>query len=185
MGDEDSSEAEVVIVDDETDVADSYAAALSGKYAVETAYDGEAALEVVDDATDVALLDRRMPEMTGDEVLAEIQHRHLDCRTALVTGVSPDFDIIELGFDDYVVKPVDVDELRELVERLLALDEYEDAYQQYSSCEVKREVLKAEKTAAELASSDEYAELTARLEELAEHIDDIESEHDLEDYHAP
>ena len=110
----------VLFVDDEPALADGRAAQLSDQYDTRTAYDGAAALEVLDDAVDVVFLDRRMPGRPGEAVLESIRERGHDCRVVMVTGVEPDADVVEMGFDDYLVKPVEADDLREAADRLLA-----------------------------------------------------------------
>lgn len=94
----------ILVVEDERDVADLYTTLLATKYDVQTAYNGQQALELVDETIDIVLLDRRMPGLSGDEVLQEIDSRNYECQVVLVTAVEPDFDIIELGFDAYVKK---------------------------------------------------------------------------------
>ncbi|MCF2241944.1 response regulator transcription factor, partial [Halobacterium salinarum] len=88
---------------------------------------GAAALEAADDDVSVALLDRQMPTMTGDEVLAALRERALDIRVAMVTGIDPDFDIVEMPFDEYIQKPVDGDTLHDVVARLRTLNQYDDS----------------------------------------------------------
>ncbi|MFB6178360.1 MAG: response regulator [Halorientalis sp.] len=181
MSGERSGAATVLVVDDEKRAADTYASALESDYDVLTAYSGREALSAIDDETDVVLLDRRMPEMSGDDVLEEIQHRKLDCRVAMVTAVNPDFDILKLGIDDYVVKPVGKDGLYATVERLLALDEYDETHQQLSSLQIKRNVLAIEKPDAELMENEEFERLESRIAELESQLEDIESEIDIPD----
>lgn len=107
----------VLYVDDEPAIADGYAAKLH-EYDTRTAYTGRAALEQLDETVDVVFLDRRMPGMSGKDVLEAIRERDYDCRVVMVTGVEPDDDIVEMGFDEYLVKPVEVTQLQETVERL-------------------------------------------------------------------
>lgn len=109
----------VLFVDDEPAIADGHAARLSDDYEVRTAYGGEEAMETMDDEIDVVCLDRRMPGMSGGEVLEAIREEGYDCRVLMLTGVEPDRDVVEMGFDDYIVKPVGGEQLRETVERLL------------------------------------------------------------------
>jgi CheY-like chemotaxis protein len=63
----------VLIVDDESEVADVYALRLREEYETRTAYGGEEALDTIDSDMDVVLLDRRMPDLSGDEVLERIR----------------------------------------------------------------------------------------------------------------
>ncbi|MFB6105679.1 MAG: response regulator, partial [Halobacteriaceae archaeon] len=59
----------VVVVDDEEGIAEAYSYWLSDEYDVRTAQSGAGALETIDEDVDVVLLDRRMPDRSGDEVL--------------------------------------------------------------------------------------------------------------------
>jgi len=177
MSHEDGTTATVLVVYDERRAADTYASVLSKEYEAETAYGGRDALDRLEtQAFDVVLLDRRMPELPGDDVLAEIQRRKIDCRVAMVTAVNPDFDILELGIDDYIVKPVGKEGLTETVDRLVALDEYDERQRELSSLKIKRNVLEIEKPNAALAESDEFAELEARIAELEGELADMADE---------
>jgi DNA-binding response OmpR family regulator len=165
----------VLVVEDEPDLADLYAAWLGDEYRVRTAYGGHEALDVLDDVdgtVDAILLDRRMPGLSGDEVLAAVRERGVDCRVAMVTAVEPDFDILEMGFDDYLVKPVASDTLRETVEGLLQRDEYDTGVQDLFALTSKKAMLEAEKSASELADNEEYQALTEEIETLRREVDD-------------
>lgn len=170
----------VLIVEDETDLADMYAAYLP-EYDTDVAYGGEAALETLSEQYDVVLLDRRMPVVSGNEVLAGIEEEGFDCRVAMVTAVNPDFDIIDLRIDDYVVKPVTQDELRETVKRLLKLDEYNERMRELTSKKLKRNVLQLEKTRAELSESEDFDRLESEIDALESEIDSLADDLDVED----
>jgi len=165
----------VLVVEDEPDLADLYAAWLGDEYRVRTAYGGQEALEnldEVDDDVDAILLDRRMPGLSGDEVLSAVRERGIDCRVAMVTAVEPDFDILKMGFDDYLVKPVTSDTLRDTVEGLLRRGEYDTEMQELFSLTSKKAMLETEKSATELADNDEYERLTDRINELRSRADE-------------
>ncbi len=174
MQDQDTP-ASVLVVDDEREVADLYAAALEDAYAVQTAYSGLEALELLVFEPDVILLDRRMPGLSGTEVLEEIRAREVDVRAAMVSGVEPDFDVVDMPFDDYLVKPVGPTDLRDLVDRLVVLDRFEEKRVELSSRRVTRNVLEHEKTEAELRASEEYAALQAEIRQLETEIDNLRS----------
>ena len=164
----------VLVVEDEPDLADLYAAWLGDEYRVRTAYGGREALDELDEADDAVnaiLLDRRMPGLSGDEVLTAVRDRGIDCRVAMVTAVEPDFDILEMGFDDYLVKPVTSDTLRETVEGLLRRGEYDSEVQELFSLTSKKAMLESEKSASDLADNEEYQRLTERIEELRDRAD--------------
>jgi DNA-binding response OmpR family regulator len=161
----------VLVVDDERDLADLYSAWLSEQYEVRTAYGGEEAIDVLSGEVDVALIDRLMPRVSGDEVLDHIRTEGYGCQISMVTAVEPDFDIIELGFDEYIVKPIGRDELLDAVDTLLSRSEYDRQLQELFALASKRAALQAQKNAHELANSDAYARLTSEIEDLRSDLD--------------
>jgi len=170
----------VLIVDDEERVANTYDLRLKGDYETEVALGGETALQSVDEETDVVLLDRRMPGMAGDDVLAEIRNRGLDCRIVMLTAVDPDFEITDMDIDDYVVKPVDREQLISVVERALTISEYNEQMQKLSSLKLKRNVLEVELSGRELAESEKYRRLEADIENLQAQVQSMEDTLDIE-----
>lgn len=164
--------ATVLVVDDEPDVADSYADQLVDHHDPRTAYDGAEAKAKLTPEVDVVLLDRRMPGMSGDDVLTHMREQDFDVRVAMVTAIDPDFDIIEMSFDDYVVKPVTREELLNTIERMLICAEYEQQLQEYYSLTVKYITLTRTKTSSELAESEEFAELERRRNAVKAALDD-------------
>ena len=166
-----SSESPVVlVVDDNRAIANTYTAFLSDEYTVRTAYDGKEALSELDPSVDVVLLDRRMPEVSGDAVLEEIESRQLDCRVVMLTAVDPDFDIIDMGFDEYLVKPIEREELNEVVREMLERATYDDDFRRFLALVSKKATLEAEKSSAELEASDEYGRIRERIEERREQV---------------
>jgi len=177
-------ETTILIVDDEPAVTDVYAAHLEEEYDVRTAYGGEEALEQLGEDVNAVLLDRRMPGMSGDEVLEHIRDEGYDCRVAMVTAVDPDFDILGMGFDDYVVKPVSRDNLYGTVDQLLTYSTYDDTFQEYFSLVSKRAALRTSKSQSALETSEEYQELSDRIDELKDELDDTLTDMDDDDFGA-
>lgn len=170
----------VLIVDDEERVANTYGLRLGTDYDTEVVLSGEQAVQAVDEETDVVLLDRRMPGMTGDDVLEQIRKRGFDCRVVMLTAIDPDFDIADMDIDDYVVKPVDKEELRRVVDRALTLSEYNQQMQQLSSLKLKRNVLEVELSNNELRDSAQYEELSEKIERLESDIKEMENALDID-----
>jgi DNA-binding response OmpR family regulator len=164
-------ELTVLVVDDETDIADLYTTWLGMSYSVRTAYGGEEALDEVDEAVDIVFLDRQMPDYSGDEVLERIRDRGLDCRVVMVTAVDPDFDIVSMEFDDYLTKPVMREDLEESVGTMRERDDYDETLQEYFALTSKKATLEAEKTPSELQDNEEYQEMVDRVEELEDEAD--------------
>ena len=162
----------ILIVEDEPDVAETYKLWLQGDYEVRMGKNGDEGLELLDESVDVVLLDRMMPGLSGDEVLSEIRERDLGCRVAMVTAVEPDFDILEMGFDAYLSKPIRSEQLHDTVTNLLERSEYDSLLQEYYALVEKQATLEATKSSAELAESDRYASLTEEIAERRESLDD-------------
>jgi len=181
---DESGRATVLVVEDEAPLVEIYARWLSEEYEVRTAQNGEVALEEIDEAVDVVLLDRLMPGMSGDEVLDAIEEMGLSPRVAMVTAVEPDFDIIRMGFDDYLTKPIDREGLMRTVERLLSRDSYADLEREYYALVEKQAALRSAKSAEELERSDEYDELRTRVETLSQELDAVMPELDDGDFVA-
>ena len=159
----------VLVVDDDRELADLYTAWLAERYDVHTAYGGHEALELVEEMDgefDAILLDRRMPDLTGDLTLVILRDRGYDCPVAMVTAVEPDVDVLDLGFDDYLVKPASQDDLFELVERLHELESLDSVARELSMLRVKLHVLAVEYSTATLEEHPQFAELAARIETL-------------------
>ncbi|MDY7082714.1 MAG: HalX domain-containing protein [Halobacteria archaeon] len=161
----------ILVVDDEPGIADLYRDMLTPDYEVWTANNGNQALDIISNEVDIVFLDRRMPGMSGDEVLRKIHNYGIDCQVAMLTAVEPDFDIIEMGFDDYLVKPVTKSQLYDTVENLMSRSDYEDHLQEYYALVSKQAVLEGKKSQEELESNEEYQHLKERIEELREKVD--------------
>jgi DNA-binding response OmpR family regulator len=170
-----TDEPVVLVVEDEPDVGETYELWLAGEYEVRRAATGTEALDALDEDVDVVLLDRMLPGMSGKAVLSELRDRGHDAQVAMVTAVDPDFDIVEMGFDAYVTKPPTRETLVETITDLLERGERAGRVRGYHSLLAKRAALEGGKSETELAESDAYAELQARIAALE---DDLEADED-------
>ena len=173
----------VLIVEDEPDVADLYQTTVeSAGYDVDVANSVGTGADRLSGAYDIALLDRRLPDGHGEELLATIRERELDIRVGMVTAVEPDFDIVEMGFDLYVLKPLSQNELLDAVERLGTRSQYDDHLQRTAALASKRATLEAEKPREALERSEKYQQLTAELAELDAELERLTEQFDTQDY---
>jgi DNA-binding response OmpR family regulator len=105
----------ILVVDDDGVLRASISRILEEEgYTVDSASDGQAALELVDsDPPDAILLDVMMPGMNGRQFLRELRSRSsLDIPVVVMTALHGLQDrAIEYGANDLVQKPFDVDEL--------------------------------------------------------------------------
>lgn len=121
------------MVDDEKLNVEILEGILSEKYEVVTAYNGnEALLKVEKTSPDLILLDIMMPGMDGYEVCRMLKRnkKTLHIPIVMVTALTEKTDkikAIEAGADDFLSKPVDVDELNARVKSLLRIKYYHDS----------------------------------------------------------
>jgi DNA-binding NtrC family response regulator len=118
------SARKILIVDDELSVRQSLREwFLEDGFAVTTAEDGAAALQLMDDGPyDIVLLDLKMPGMDGITVQKRIRELDKGACVIILTAfasVETAVEALKLGAFDYVTKPVDPDELSNLVRNAL------------------------------------------------------------------
>lgn len=181
---ETNKDAVILIVDDKRHLADLYTVCLSDDYTVKTAYSGQDALDQLDASVDILLLNRRMPDLTGEDVLATIQEYGFSCQFALVTSITPDTDILDLGFDDYLQKPVTEPELHTLVESLVVRLTCSETLQEYFALVSERVVLQTELDADDLTDHPELRRLDAQIRALREEINGLLEEFTDTDFRA-
>lgn len=171
-------EPRVLMVDDEKQVADAYALRLEDVADVTVAYGGEEGLSVVEESRppDVVLLDRHMPGLSGDEVLAELRDRELTTRVIMVTAIDPDLGVVEMPFDDYLSKPVDRADLHAAVDQQCQVLAYE-LLGEYFRLESTRAVLAAD-TAAAADADERLAAIEADLETAERRVRELLPEAD-------
>jgi DNA-binding response OmpR family regulator len=162
----------VLIVEDDRPLATAFADSLEPAYEVRVAHSGEAGLERLDETVDAVLLDRRMPGLTGAETLARIRERGFDTPVAMVTAVDPDWDVIEMGFDDYLTKPVAPVAIVRAVERLCALGAVDDSARAHIARSITQAAIEGEKELQDLEESEAFAELVDHVAAEAHELGD-------------
>ena len=107
----------LLIVDDEEEFAATLAERLELRgFSSKSASCGFNALEVLESnfSPDVVLLDLKMPDVSGFEVLIEIKEKYPSIEVIMLTGhgaATVGKDSKERGAFDYIMKPVDINEL--------------------------------------------------------------------------
>jgi DNA-binding NtrC family response regulator len=118
------SSIKCLIIDDEVQLAKSlsYTLNLSDISCIE-AYDGSSGLEALQEhRPDIVLLDLRLPDMSGLEVLTKITQLSLDIPVIMISAHGQTKDAvsaIKQGAVDYLTKPFDVEDLVRLINRTL------------------------------------------------------------------
>jgi|APHM01.1.fsa_nt_gi Response regulators consisting of a CheY-like receiver domain and a winged-helix DNA-binding domain len=107
----DSDETSALIIEDESMIAELYMNYLSEDYDPHYYESAKEALSSTIDEDIITILDRRLPNISGDEVAARLKTKVDTCLILAVSGVEPGEGITELPIDDYLQKPVKKDEL--------------------------------------------------------------------------
>lgn len=120
----DDRKIRVLIVDDEEDFRDIFALLIERMgYQAVTAADGREALTLLEtNPCDLALIDFQMPHMNGLELLREVRRTNPKIEVIFITGFGTVPSVVEamkLGVFDYVTKPLNLDEIEELIHRVV------------------------------------------------------------------
>jgi len=106
----------ILICDDEEGIRESLKLILDEKYTLVVTDHGNQCLDVLKNDKDIGLvlLDIKMPQMSGLEVLEEVKKINPDVPVIIVTGyksVETASEAVRLGATGYVVKPFKSDEI--------------------------------------------------------------------------
>jgi len=167
------TEQVVLVADDNDRISTMHTAWLEDEYTVRTARDGEEALRHLDTDIGVVVLDRRMPGLSGGEVLDWIRSQRYDIRVVMVTSEEPTPDVLDMAFDEYLTKPVLKGELKAAVADLFERREYSAQLQEYLSLRSKQAIFEVMNSSDTHAETAEYEQLQNRIEALEVTSDDI------------
>jgi Response regulator containing CheY-like receiver, AAA-type ATPase, and DNA-binding domains len=113
----------ILVVDDDEDFRSEFKVSIE-EYDVLEADSGQKALELLrkPNEIDLVILDVVMPGLTGTEVLKEIRRMSPGLGIIMLTGYGSKDTAVEAlrcSADDYVEKPVDIDRIKEIIEKVL------------------------------------------------------------------
>jgi DNA-binding response OmpR family regulator len=114
----------ILVVDDEADIREMLADVLSGVgYQVDKAASGDQALaKLGSHSYDLMLLDLRMPEVDGLEVMKQVQESHSALSVIVLTAyasLESAIAAVKAGASDYLLKPVSIQDVENSVARAL------------------------------------------------------------------
>jgi len=115
---------DILIVDDDSGVRSVLSKFLQAKqYVTEETDSGAAAIKkALKKEYDVVLLDQVMPEMTGTDVLIELQKITPQSKVIMMTGfgtIHDAIDAIKKGASEYIEKPFDLENLETMIRRCM------------------------------------------------------------------
>ena len=136
----------ILLVDDEKIVREAFIAAFDNEYIIVPAAGGQEALNILKQPNDIDLvvLDVMMPGLNGIQLVKEIKKANPELKVAILTGYgSKDVAIeaLRADADEFIEKPFDIKQTREIIERLL---EKKENSLQAESCGADGKVRKAQ-----------------------------------------
>lgn len=116
--------ATLLIVDDDTLIRDTLHELLSAAHECHTADRAEQALAYLDmESYDVVLTDINMPELSGYEILRNVQENHPATPVIIISGIPNELDakaLTNMGAFAYFSKPFKLEEIEDAVTRAIA-----------------------------------------------------------------
>ncbi len=114
---------EIVVVDDDQGILESFDAVLGDDYPLVTLDNGFEAIEYVKShKPKLIFLDIKMPGMNGIEVLKRLRQDKVDAAVVIVTATTKahyEEEAEELGITGYLRKPFEVDDVEDIARRVL------------------------------------------------------------------
>jgi len=115
--------AKILVLDDEKDACDLIERILSSAHDVTTFTQEQEAIDfTVHEPVDLAILDIKLKTMSGVDVLERLKQDNPDMKAIMLTGyptVETARRSLTLGAHEYLVKPIDIDELEQKVKKVL------------------------------------------------------------------
>lgn len=123
----------ILVVDDDIGIRRTMQTILEGEgYVVDTARDGSEAIEKSDNAVfDLAVVDMRLPDMMGTELLGRLRDQTPKMQKIILTGypsMQNAINSVNQGADGYILKPVDPGVILETVKKHLERRDQEEMF---------------------------------------------------------
>lgn len=144
--------ARILIIDDDENIRKVLETILTDEgYSVETAETAKKGIEKSEKAFfNLALIDVRLPDMEGIELLSKLRNTKPKMRKIIVTGyptLQNAIAAVNKGADAYVMKPFDVEKILQTIKEQLKKQEEEKSYSEEKVVEFIETRIKALETA--------------------------------------
>jgi DNA-binding NtrC family response regulator len=147
--------ARILVVDDDESIRKSFSPALEGAgYVVDTAENGTDAVKMAEAGFyNLVLIDIRLPDMEGTKLLSTLKETRPKMVKIIITGypsLQNAVEAVNKGADAYIIKPVKMDELLEMVkEHLMKQQEArgydEEKIKEFIDTRIKEQTTKEER----------------------------------------
>jgi len=119
----------IVVIDDEVEVTNALDGLLREEgYEVVVINDETKSMDVIERVSpDLILLDVKMPQLNGIELLKQIKQYNKDIKIVMISGKSTAEDVMESlhqGAENFITKPFDVDNVKRRVAECLNMPKY-------------------------------------------------------------
>jgi DNA-binding NtrC family response regulator len=134
----------------------------------------------------VVLVDDELADGPAEAVVRGMRERGVEARTAVFTESVPAADVVDRGFDEFLVTPAAADELHATVRRLADLRAYTTKVRKSAELATERARIEAREEGAARDTTEEkqYSTVIDRLESLEHEIRAIGSRFGATDYRA-
>ena len=113
----------ILVIDDDKAIIESFHELFKNQYQLKEAYNYEEASKILDkEKIDLIFLDYRIPGDDGLTILKKIKKLNKDIKVIFITGFGDEETIINsisLGAYDYIEKPLDVDKITSITDKIL------------------------------------------------------------------
>ena len=146
--------ARILVVDDDENIRKTLTTILRNEgYTVDTAHDGKKAIKKTEaSAYNVVLIDTRLPDMEGIELLSKLRSTKPKMRKIIVTGyptLQNAVAAVNKGADAYVMKPFEVEKILQTIREQLKKQEEEQHYSENMVVEFIETRIKALETTSQ------------------------------------
>jgi DNA-binding response OmpR family regulator len=164
---------EILIVDDTDGCRDLYSFWLEGDHTVRTAPNGTVALDEIDPAVDLVVVDRNMPGPSGLDVAAEIRADGYDCQIIMISSERVEFDLSTSPVDEYIKKPADREALESAVDEVATQHAYQSALFELFAVSATVGRVEANAPREQLERVEEYLTLCEQAKQKHSHVNTI------------
>lgn len=143
----------------DTESRELYGAWLPDRHELRDAADGREVLDALDPTVDVVVLDRDLPGPSVSQLMDRIGTMGADPHVAVLSAAPLEDELLERRVHEYRHKPIDREDLLDVIAGYRARQDYEAALSEYFSITSAVAALEADHSPGELAEDDRYERL--------------------------